>query len=64
MKSMDGGFNTLSYLLTQQNDINAKLLQILSIPRPEGLSVKILRFFGLLSAKVKPKTATDNQGGN
>jgi hypothetical protein len=29
-----------------------------NVRRPEGLSVKILKFFGLLSAKVKSKTAT------
>jgi len=38
---MDGGFNTISFLLTQQNDLNAKILEILE---HRSISSRIIKF--------------------
>jgi len=53
LKAMDGGFDTLAYLMTKQNEI---LEKVLNVSKPEGLTVKISHIFGLWLAKAKIKT--------
>lgn len=63
LKAMDGGFNTLAYLMTRQNEI---LEKVLNVSKPEGFAVKISHIFGLWLAKAKIKTIPSSKklGGN